>query len=163
MTTTKANAFETILLDDGVRIYRYTMQENPRSMDEAYGKVELQLPGGTKSKLVFQRNAPEKGDPAVWFCPMHATVVSEASGSCPTCGMMLVVQDYLFAPIDLSALGTSGFRSEAIVAKVNLKDLGEPENKAKFTQGGLAVTDPTTSATRIGSTEGIRQGTEHIH
>lgn len=162
MTTTKANLFETVLLADGVRIYRYTMQENPRSMDEAYGKVEIQLPGGTKSKLEFQRNAPEEGDPG-WFCPMHATVVRQGSGSCPICGMALVAQDFLYAPIDLSPLGTSGFQSGPVVAKVELKGLGEPEDKAKFTQGGLAVTDSATSATRLGSTEGKRQGTEHIH
>jgi hypothetical protein len=163
MTTTKSNLFETVLLADGVRIYRYTMQENPRSMNEAYGKVELQLPSGNKSKLEFQRNATGEGDPAVWFCPMHATVVREVSGSCPICGMTLVAQDLLFAPIDLSPLGTPGLQSGAIVAKVDLKGLGEPENKAKFTLGGLAVTDPATSATRIGSTEGVRQGMEHIH
>ena len=165
VTATKANAFETVFSLDGVLIYRYTMQWNPRSIDEAHGKVEVQLPGGPKNKVEFQRRVPAEGDQATWFCPMHASIAGEASGACPKCGMALVAQDYLFAPIDLSPYVAHGVNVEdrEIVGKVNLKGLGDPEKDAKFTQRGFPVTDPAAPPAMEASGEKTENGRAHAH
>ena len=35
----------------------------------------------------------EKGEPEVWYCPMHPTYVSDRPGACPICNMDLVKQE----------------------------------------------------------------------
>ncbi len=146
MTSTKANLFETVIAADGIRIFRYGLDGAPRSIDEAGGTIEVKLPGGAKQKVDLERGVPAEGMQAIWFCPMHPEVVRDASGACPICGMSLIAQDFLYAPIELELSGAAhghGAEGREVEARIKLKGLGEPERKAQFSLRGRPVVETT--------------------
>ena len=135
MTFTKANAFETVVAPGGIRIYRYTIEGDPRPMVQAAGQVEVELSDGSRHKVDLEQGAAQDPD-AVWFCTMHPSFIRHEAGACEICGMQLVTQDFLFASPE-RAYGPAQSAPTEIGVRIN--GLGSPEKKVKFICGGYAA------------------------
>jgi hypothetical protein len=134
ITTTRANAFETVFASDGIRIYRYDETGAPAVFGDSKGSARMRTADGARSKIDLVRRIPEPGD-GIWFCPMHAQVIQSRPGACQLCGMQLFAHDYLFVPAG-EAFRFEGAAAGPIEIEVKLKGLGDPENKATFAESG---------------------------
>jgi len=115
---TKAHHFEVVFLNDGIRVYPYDAKQGVISAKGMKGGVTLTY---------------EKGDPKELKLAYHEGAwVGEGNEQTQ-------MNDYLFAPIDLSSAEAGSFE-----AKFALSDLGgDAETEAAFTQPfkGVMVAD----------------------
>lgn len=128
VTQTEAHAFETLLTPQGVRVFLYTDELAPAYVEKATGTVKLKLPDGRTLDLALKAREPAAGEPTSYFCPMHPAVVREAPGKCELCGgMVLYVQDHLFAAADLS-----GVELGKVSAMIRVTGMRGGEKEATF-------------------------------
>jgi hypothetical protein len=105
-------------------------------MHEASGTATLQLPDGTTKDVALARENPAAGEPAVYFCPMHASVVRSEPGVCELCGgMKLYTQDRLAGAVDLPKVPAQGIDASFRI--------GDPKSPITLTQKlGAAAAPP---------------------
>ena len=129
VNATQSYVFETVVSNDGLRVYLYTKAKTPAMVDKATGKAMLKLPGGKSMEVNLVHEVPDTTDAVVYFCPMHPEVVQDMPGKCDLCrGMVLYEQDRLFAKADLS-----GLKPEDLSAMIRVSGLRGREKEATFT------------------------------
>ena len=151
MSMTKGHAFETVVAPHGIRVYLYTDEHAPAMAEKATGVVTLSLPGNKTVAVKLTPEVPGDKEPAIYFCPMHASVVRDKPGECELCGgMKLFKQDRLYGPVDLSKVkfdevkasirvtGMRGAEKEATFTPA----FRTPDRKAQGTQSGNAMPGP---------------------
>jgi hypothetical protein len=134
VTSTKDARFETVLAGRRLFVYAYSPAGSPATMHSASGTATFHLPDGTTKNVALAQETPAAGEPAIYFCPMHASVVRNAPGVCPLCGgLKLYTQDRLAGSVDLPRLPATGVEASIHV--------GDPkETVVAFTQTlGAAV------------------------
>lgn len=129
VNATKNHVFETVVSDDGLRVYLYTDEKAPAMVEKASGRLMLKMPGGKTMEVNLVREVPDTTEAGVYFCPMHAEVVQDAPGKCEPCrGMILYLQDRLWGKADLS-----GVKPQELSAMFRLTGLRGREKEATFT------------------------------
>jgi len=145
VTATKAHAFETLIMPQGVRVFLYTDELAPAMVEKATGTAKLALPDGRVLEVPLKAHQPAAGEPTSYFCPMHAEVVRDAPGKCELCGgMVLFVQDHLFGAADLGDVDPAG-----VSALIRVSGLRGIEKEATFTPA-FPTPDGKAAAVRAG-------------
>ena len=113
VTKVSGQVFETQLAPDGGRVWCYAGNAAPANVEGAQGTVKLTLADGRSLDLKLAARKPAAGEPAIYYCPMHAAVVQREPGQCKTCGgMKLYTQDYLFAAADLAKVAPNTTKAQ---------------------------------------------------
>ncbi len=143
VTMTQAHHFETVFAPDGVRIFMYSTEQNPLRMEDVSGTVTVRDTTGASREVKLVPDVPKKGEKTVYFCPMHDSKPQMAPGKCPNCGMTLILQVGLFAPVDLSKA-----QPGAVKAIVHITGLKGKEKEATFTETNLPDEDAAKGDTK---------------
>jgi hypothetical protein len=146
VTTTKAHAFETLITPQGVRVFLYTDELAPAMIEKATGTAKVKLPDGRTLDVTLAAHEPVAGEPTVYFCPMHASVVRDAPGTCELCGgMTLYRQDNLFGAVDLAGVDLT-----KVSATIRVTGLRGSEKEATFSPA-FSTPDEKAGAAKTGS------------
>ncbi|MFN8178421.1 MAG: heavy metal-binding domain-containing protein [bacterium] len=151
VASTKDARFETVLSGGRLFVYAYTPAGSPATMHSAAGTATFHLPDGTTKDVALAKETPAAGEPAIYFCPMHASVVRDAPGVCPLCGgMKLYTQDRLAGSVDLPKLPATGVEASIRV--------GDPkETVVAFTQTLGAAVAPAKKGVAPAKPDGARK------
>lgn len=136
VTMTQGHHFETLFAPDGIRIFMYSANQNPLIMDEVTGTVAVEDGSGKGVEMKLVPIVLKEGEPTVYFCTMNDTPPQMKPGKCPKCGMALVPQMGLFAPMDLSTA-----KPGSVKAVVHLTGLQGKEKDVTFTEVNLPDED----------------------
>ena len=113
VTKVSGQVFETLLAPDGVRVWFYAGNAAPANVGNAQGTVKVTLADGRSLDLKLAARKPTAGEPAIYYCPMHAEVVQREPGQCKICGgMKLYTQDALFAAADLAKVAPNTAKAQ---------------------------------------------------
>ncbi len=129
VTKTKSHHFETVFGSDGVRVYMYSADQYPLSLEKATGVVGIKDGSGSAREVKLVTLQPKEGEKTIYFCTMNDTPPATAAGDCPKCGMQLVRQTGLFAAADLSQA-----KPGSVTAEVRLTGLPGAEKEVTFAQ-----------------------------
>lgn len=128
VSMTTAHHVETVASPDGIRVYLYSMDQQPLPADDVAGTVTLKAKSGKSQELKLTPFTPKEDEPAVYYCTMHDSPATTKPGNCAVCGMKLVPQSGLVASADLKGLEPG--KAEAIV---HLTGLGGDEKELTVT------------------------------
>ncbi len=134
VTMTDGHHVETVFGPDGVRVYLYSMDQEPLAADKLAGTVLLKDRTEKPREVRLTPFTPKDGEPALWYCTMHDSPPQMKSGACPVCGMKLVAQTGLFAPVDLSKA-----QRGSVEATVHVTGLSGDEKDVTVTEKNVAV------------------------
>jgi hypothetical protein len=130
VSMTKTHHFETVFDRNRISIYIYSADQAPMMVEGARGTITLKYKNGTTKDVALASELPTKGEPTVYFCPMHPEVVQKEPGICGKCGgMTLYTQNRLAAMVDLSKVAPGSLR-----AVIHIKGLGKDEPEVTFTE-----------------------------
>ena len=156
VSMTKQHHFESLFAPDGIRVYLYDQNQVPMQVGKATGTVTVKSKDGSSHELKLQRTEPKEGEHTAYFCPSHPDETQMEPGICKQCGTMkLMMQDYLFAPIDLSKVVP-----ESTKATVHVKGLAGDEPEATFTETIALILDGAPSEQKPHD-EGDHSGHSH--
>jgi len=125
----KEHVFETVFTPDGLRIYMFTPERTPASLEGASGTVTLKFKDGSTKELTLAPQGPASGDKTIYYCTMHPDVMKTEAGKCPKCNMDLVAQNRFFGAADLSQA-----KPGTVTAEIHLTGLGGNEKEVTFTE-----------------------------
>ena len=125
---TKAHHFETVFDPKGMSVYMYSGAQTPMMMEKITGTAALKFVDGSTKEIPLTVQSPVKGEDAVYFCPMHTSVVQKEPGVCKACGgMELMKQNYLRGAVDLSKVEAGSMK-----AMIHVKGMTGDEPDAAF-------------------------------
>jgi hypothetical protein len=159
VAATAEHRFETVLAPQGIFVYVYGANGAPAMVHKASGTASLRFPDGATKEIALAAEAPAPGEPAAYFCPMHADVVRDAPGVCEACGgMKLYTQDRLAGRVDGAGLGAKG-----VEASIRIRGLASKEREVAFRQalspiGAAPQAGPVDAPPRAPAKDGSPRG-----